>query len=181
MRFANITITTANRLKRLSWMISSSIFFAPTPRTWFTWRRWVLRLFGAKLTAHAFVYPSVRIWAPWHLEMEDYAVLDHRVDCYNMAPVTLRARAIVSRDAALCTASHDHNSPNFQLIAAPIEIGADAWVAMGAYIGPGVVIGDGAVVGARAVLTKDVMAWDVVVGAPARSVGTRNKSARNHA
>jgi putative colanic acid biosynthesis acetyltransferase WcaF len=180
MRFASVTITSANRLKRLAWMITCAILFAPTPRTWFTWRRWVLRLFGAKLASRAFVYPSVRIWAPWQLEMEDYAVLDHRVDCYNMAPVTLRARAIVSRDAALCTASHDHNSPSFQLVAAPIQIGADAWVALGAYIGPGVIVGEGSVIGARSVVTREVASRAVVIGSPARSVGTRNPIARNH-
>ena len=48
-----------------------------------------------------------------------------------------------------------------------------AWVCAGAMIGPGVTIGTGAVVGARASVFRDVGAWDVVVGNPARFIKRR--------
>lgn len=179
MRALPVTISFSNRVRRLVWMVASALLFAPTPRTWFWWRRIVLTSFGAQLTNKAFVYPSARIWAPWNLVMADFAVLDHRVDCYNMAEVRLGDRAIVSRDAVLCTASHDHNSDNFQLVAAPIELAADAWVALGAYIGPGVRVGEGAVIGARAVVTRDVQARQVMVGSPARCTAQRRHGVRN--
>ncbi|WP_353829491.1 hypothetical protein [Mesorhizobium sp.] len=55
----------------------------------------------------------------------------------------------------------------------PISIGAGAWICADAFIGPGVTIGERAVVGARAVVVRDVGPNLVVVGNPARSVGTR--------
>jgi len=50
---------------------------------------------------------------------------------------------------------------------APIRIEDGAWVCARAFVGPGVMIGKGAVVAACAVVSKDVAAWNVVVGNPA--------------
>ncbi|HEX2674550.1 MAG TPA: CatB-related O-acetyltransferase [Polyangiaceae bacterium] len=50
----------------------------------------------------------------------------------------------------------------------PVTIGNDVWLARGALILSGVTIGDGAVVGARAVVTRDVAPYSIVVGNPAR-------------
>jgi acetyltransferase-like isoleucine patch superfamily enzyme len=51
---------------------------------------------------------------------------------------------------------------------APVVIEDDADVGMGAVVLPGVTIGRGAVVGAGAVVTRDVPAYAVVAGSPAR-------------
>ena len=95
-----------------------------------------------------------------------------------MAPVLIGDHATVSQYSHLCTASHDHRSPSFTLVAAPIHIEAQAWVTAGAFIGPGVRIGTGAVVGARAVITKSVAPWNVVAGNPQRVVGQRPPQTR---
>lgn len=59
------------------------------------------------------------------------------------------------------------------LVYSPITIGAQAWVAAGCFIAPGVSVGEGAVVGAYSVVTKDVPAWTVVAGNPARFIRMR--------
>ena len=48
------------------------------------------------------------------------------------------------------------------------EIGHDVWIGHGAYIAAGVTIGTGSIVGAHAVVTRDVPAYAVVAGNPAR-------------
>ncbi len=52
----------------------------------------------------------------------------------------------------------------------PVVIKKGAHVGMGSIIMPGVTIGEGAVVGAGALVTKDVPAWSVAVGSPARVI-----------
>lgn len=54
-----------------------------------------------------------------------------------------------------------------------VKIGNDVWIGDQAMIAPGVTIGDGAVVGARALVTKDVPPYAVVVGSPARVLRMR--------
>ncbi len=54
-----------------------------------------------------------------------------------------------------------------------IVIGNDVWIGREAKILPGVKIGDGAIIGAYAVVAKDVPAYCVAVGNPARVVKKR--------
>ena len=133
----------------------------------------LLRLFGAKLTSSSVVYSSVRIYMPWHLEMGVHSCLADDVDCYNVAPVKIGDHTTVSQKAYLCTASHDITKGNLPLITAPIVIEDQVWVAADAFVGMGVTIGQGAVVGARACVYKDVEAWTVVGGNPARELKKR--------
>jgi maltose O-acetyltransferase len=60
-----------------------------------------------------------------------------------------------------------------ELTYAPIEIGANAWVAAWSIVMPGVKVGEGAVVAAGAVVTKDIEDWTVVGGNPARFIKKR--------
>lgn len=52
----------------------------------------------------------------------------------------------------------------------PITIRNDAWIGMNCIILKGVTIGEGAIVGAGSVVTKDVPAWTLVAGNPARVI-----------
>lgn len=57
-----------------------------------------------------------------------------------------------------------------------IHVGSDVWIGDGAMIMSGVTIGDGAVIGARTVVTRDVLPYTTVVGAPMQWTGTRFSS-----
>lgn len=52
----------------------------------------------------------------------------------------------------------------------PIKICDDAWIGMNCIVLKGVTIGEGAIVGAGSVVTKDVPAWTVVAGNPAKII-----------
>jgi phosphonate metabolism protein (transferase hexapeptide repeat family) len=55
----------------------------------------------------------------------------------------------------------------------PVRLGHDVWIGHGVTVLPGVSIGNGAAIGAGAVVTKDVPAYMVAVGVPARVLRPR--------
>ena len=54
--------------------------------------------------------------------------------------------------------------------AKPITVGNNVWIGMGVQVLPGVTIGDNAVIGAGSVVTKDIPAGMLAVGAPCRPI-----------
>ena len=166
------------KILRAIWNVTCFLLFRPFPTKLFWWWRWLLlRAFGAKIHFGAHVYSSVKIWAPWNLEMKQGSCLGPQVICYNQAMVTLDKNAIVSQYVYLCTAGHQIDDPisaESGLIVTPITIGENAWIGTRAYINMGVEIGEGAVVGATASVFKDVEPWTVVGGNPAKFIKRRN-------
>lgn len=55
----------------------------------------------------------------------------------------------------------------------PVRIGHDVWIGHNVTVLPGVTIGNGAAIGAGAVVTKDVAAYTVVAGVPAKPIRRR--------
>ena len=157
---------------RILWALVSPLFRL-SPRPFFGWRRFLLRLFGARVGRQVHVYPSARIYLPWNLTLGAEASIGEWVLVYNLGPVRIGAQATVSHRAHLCAGTHDYRDPALSLRRLPIEIGPQAWVCADAFVGPNVRVGEGAIVGAAAVVVRDVPAWQIVAGNPARVIKAR--------
>ena len=163
-----------HKLERMIFGIAWAIFVRPIPRDMLSgYKRFVLRLFGAKLSDSAHVYSSAKIYMPRNLVMEGLSNIGPDTTIYNVDVITIKDRATISQGAHLCTASHDISDWGEKLITAPITVEPYGWVAADAFVGMGVTIGEGAVVGARAAVFKDVEPWTVVGGNPAKVIKKR--------
>jgi putative colanic acid biosynthesis acetyltransferase WcaF len=137
------------------------------------WRRFLLNLFGANISSTAGVYSSAKIWSPANLTMHDHSYIGPDVKVYCMAKITFDRYALASQGAHLCAGTHDIYDADFPLYAKPILLGPRAWVAAEAFVGPGVTVGEGAVLGARGCAFRDLDAWTVYAGNPAREIKKR--------
>lgn len=159
-------------LQRVLWGLLKPLFHL-SPRLCHGWRRVLLRLLGADIGRAVQLHPSVRIFLPGLLSIGDEAAVSEDVRLYNLGPLTIGAQATISQGAHLCGGTHDDADPALPLIRTPIRIGDAAWVCADAFVGPGVTVGEGAIVAARAVCVRDVPAWQVVAGSPARVIRSR--------
>lgn len=118
---------------------------------------WILRLFGATIGRGVVIKPHVRIKFPWRLFVGDACWIGQEVWIDNLDDVTLESDVCISQGAYLCTGSHDHRSPSFELKTAPILIRNGAWVAARAILLAGTVIESGVVVSAGSVVGKKLV------------------------
>ena len=171
--FSGPSFSLKNKIARVFWgMIQASLFrFSPKPVV--IWRSFLLRCFGAKVDAKVHVYPKVKIWAPWNLELGSECGIANGVTLYSQGKIKIGKRTVISQGAHLVTGSHDYLKPGFPLYTKPITIGNYVWVAAESFIHPGINIGDGCVIGARSVVTKHMPAWMVCAGHPCVAIKER--------
>ena len=150
-----------SRVVEVLWWICAGLFVSsgvPGSRH----RRFLLRLFGAKLGRGVVIKPRVRIKFPWRLSVGDHSWIGEAVWIDNLARVEISSHAVLSQGAYLCTGNHDRKKLTFDLMVAPIYVGPGAWVCAKSCIGPGVRLGANVTVGLGAVVTSDIDAGQSV-------------------
>ena len=85
--------------------------------------------------------------------------------------ITIEDGAMIAANVQLISNNHDLYERQI-ITCKPVHIGKNAWIGAGSTILPGVTVGDYAVVGAGSIVTKDVPAWTIVAGNPARVIKT---------
>lgn len=164
-----------NKMTRGVWYVTRGVLFKPFRGPLFRhWRIFLLRCFGADIGRGCKVEASCTIWWPGNLVMGNYACLADSVDCYNVSKISIGDYATVSQRAFLCSASHATDTLARPLIHEPIKIEPHAWICAESFIGPGVVVHEGAVLGARGLAARDLEAWTIYAGSPARRLKTRD-------
>jgi putative colanic acid biosynthesis acetyltransferase WcaF len=162
-----------NKIRRALWQLVCLLAFRPSPKPLHRWRCFLLKCFGARIGKTNFIYPNVKIWAPWLLETGDVVTLGPGVEVYNPGGVTLGHHTIVSQDAYLCGATHDYNSRDFTYLSKPITTEPYVWICAKAIVLPGVFCEEGSVLGAGSVRSRRMEAWTVYAGNPSQVVSQR--------
>ena len=100
------------------------------------------------------------------------------VNCRVHGPLHIGKNVMMGPDVTILTHTHNIERTDIPMgqqgmRVAEVVIGNDVWIGMRVIIMPGVKVGDGAVIGAGAVVTKDVPAFTVVGGVPAKIIKYR--------
>ena len=99
------------------------------------------------------------------------------------APVTIGDDCFIGPNVSIYTACHSTDPierNTRQEWAEPVKIGDNVWIGGNSVICPGVTIGDNCVIGAGSVVTKDIPAWSLAAGNPARVIRTITDEERKY-
>lgn len=169
------------KIRRVLWSAVEATLFRWTWPTWYGYRAWLLRRFGADIHPDVRIRRTCRFICPWNLTMGANSATGDRVIFYCLGPITVGERVTISQYSHLCAGSHDYDQPHMPLLRLPITIHDDVWIATDAFVGPGVTVGVGVILGARGCAFKDLDAWTIYGGNPAKSVKPRSSTAMSPA
>lgn len=157
---------------QLWWCVQATLFRA-SPQFLYGWRRFLLRLFGARVGVGAIIRPTVTVTYPWKVTIGDHAWVGDGAILYSLGEITIGDNAVVSQKCHLCAGTHDPYDPSFPILGPAIHIGDECWLAADVFVAPGKSIGRGTLVGARSSVFHDLPAGVIARGSPARVVALR--------
>jgi putative colanic acid biosynthesis acetyltransferase WcaF len=155
------------------WWLVQWFLFRPSPQVLYSWRRFLLRLFGAQIGHQVLIRPTAMVTFPWKLRIGDYSWIGDEVVLYSLGEISIGMHTVISQRSYLCAGTHDYTAPGFDIAGLPIHIGDQVWIATDVFVAPGVEIGSGTVVGARSTVFNHLAGGMVCYGNPAYPVRTR--------
>jgi putative colanic acid biosynthesis acetyltransferase WcaF len=155
------------------WWIVQSTFFALSPRFLYGWRRFILRLFGAKIGKGVLIRSSVKVTYPWKLSIGDFSWVGDDTVLYNLGQINIGKNVAIAHHVYLCTGIHDYQSISFDIAQKPIIIEDEVWLPNDVFVGPGVNIGKGCVIGARSTVLNSLPEGMICYGSPAKPIKER--------
>jgi acetyltransferase-like isoleucine patch superfamily enzyme len=123
-----------------------------------------------QIGAECFVGEGTRIWSANSITIGDRVLISHNVNIHDTNSHSLSAERRNQHLLAMWASGHPAELPDVP--DSPVVVEDDVWIGFNATVLKGVRIGKGAIVGAGALVTKDVLPFTVVVGNPARCVGS---------
>lgn len=156
------------------WWIVQAVLFKLSPQFMYGWRRFLLRLFGAKIGKKVIIRPSATITYPWKISIDDYSWIGDNVVLYSLGEIEIGKHVVVSQKSYLCTGSHDYNKLEFPIFEKKITLNDQCWLATDVFIAPGITIGKGSIIGSRSSVYKNIPAGKICKGSPAVVTNTRS-------
>ncbi|GAB4384062.1 MAG: putative colanic acid biosynthesis acetyltransferase [Salibacteraceae bacterium] len=163
----------AGRLKRMLWYITNALLFRSSLLLPYSLKRWVLKLFGARIGKGVVIKPSVSIKYPWYLTVGDHTWIGERVWIDNLTHVIIGNHVCISQGALVLSGNHDFTKSTFDLLVKEIVIEDGAWIGARAVITQGVKIGSHAVLTVGSVANRDLSPYGIYRGNPAEKIKER--------
>ena len=155
------------------WWIVQATLFRCSPQFMYGFRRFLLRLFGAKIGKKVIIRPTVKTTYPWKVSIGNYSWIGDDVVLYSLGEIVIEDNVVISQKSYLCTGSHNYKKSNFPIFAKKITIKNQSWLATDVFVAPGITIGEKTVVGSRSSVYNDLPSNKVCIGNPAKILRDR--------
>lgn len=144
--------------------------------------RWLLyRSLFAKLESFCLIYPGVYFTHTYGLRVGKSFSVNTGAFIDARGGIIIGDNVMIGPHAVIVSSRHDIYSDEKPMtfrdhIMDPVIIGNDVWIGTHVVITEGITIGDGAVLAAGAVVTRNIDAYAIIGGVPAKTLKYRNSN-----
>ena len=143
-------------------------------------RKFIYRLAGMKIGRGSTIHMGARFYDPRRIKIGKDTVIGEGALLDGRDWLIIGNHTDIASEVMIYNSEHNINGRYFEPINARVIIGDYVFVGPRVIILPGVKVGKGAVIAAGAVVTKDVSAFSIVGGVPARPIGERRLKKLNY-
>jgi maltose O-acetyltransferase len=136
-------------------------------------RRFFYRLAGVKIGTGSTIHMWCNFFNPVNIEIGEDTIIGDHAFLDGRAKLSIGNHVDIASQVLIYNSQHDIESEDFHAIEEPVMIEDCVFIGPGVIIQPGVRIGKGAIVAAGAVVAKDVAAFTIVGGVPAKFIKER--------
>ena len=145
-----------------------------------TIRNHIYRLAGIHIGAGSTIHTHARFYNPSNIVIGEDTIIGEGAVLDGRDTLHIGNHVDMASEVMIYNAEHDIESDDFRAKRDKVIIEDYVFIGPRAIILPGVTIGKGAVVAAGAVVTKDVEAFAIVGGVPAKVIGERKNKDLNY-
>lgn len=131
------------------------------------------RLAGVKIGNGSTIHMWCNFFNPKNIEIGKDSIIGDHAFLDGRAKLKIGNHVDIASHVLIYNSEHDVHSDDFHAIVEPVVVEDYVFIGPGVIVQPGVTIKKGAIVAAGAVVVKDVDAFSMVGGVPAKVIGER--------
>lgn len=137
-------------------------------------------LSGINIPMDSNIYMGANFFNPSGITIGHDSLIGSNTFLDGRAPLTIGNHSSLASEVMIYNDEHNIHSQNYENSFGPVTIGDYVFIGPRSIILPNIKIGDGAVVAAGAVVTKDIPAYEVWGGIPAKKISDRGVKNPNY-
>lgn len=141
-------------------------------------RRYYLLIFNLKIGKNSSIHRGVKFFHIGKFVLGNNSTINFSCYLDNRRGIYIGNNVGIAHNTKIYTLGHDLNDPEFKTKGSTVQIKDNSFIFSNCIIMPGVTIHEGGVVLSGSVVTKDVDAYTIVGGNPAKKVRERIKDIR---
>ena len=161
-------------LKKILWFLINSVVCQTKLLPISSPKRWLLKLFGARIGKGVVIKPRVNIKYPWRLEIGNHSWIGEGVWIDNLAQVKIGSHVCISQNAILLCGSHDYSKSTFDLMVGEIVLEDGVWIGAGSIVTKDTICKSHALLSLMSVAKGTLEPFSIYAGNPAIFVKNRN-------
>lgn len=143
-------------------------------------RRFFYRLAGVKIGTGSAIHTGARFYNPSNIEIGEDSIIGENCVLDGRDKLIIGNHVDIASEVMIYNSKHDIESSDFHAIHKQVVIEDYVFIGPRSIILPNVNIGKGAIIAAGAVVTKNIDAFQIVAGIPAKVIGERKNKDLNY-
>ena len=172
-QFDNSWYKPESKIKIIIWFFFNAFYLQNKYNPSSGLKKFVLRLFGAKIGSGVVLKPSISVKYPWKLGIGNNVWIGENVWIDNLDEVKIGDNVCLSQGSMLLCGNHNYKKTSFDLLVGPIILEDGVWIGAKSIVTQNVTCHSHSILAVQSVASSNLDSYSIYKGNPAVKVRDR--------